>query len=571
MPVIFKITFPAGRYHATPWGRHVNEGVAEWPPSPWRLLRALVAVWKRTLPELSEDQVRQALEPLATPPAFHLPPHRVAHTRHYMPWEKKGPDDRTLVFDTFVSVARGHDDPTSTRDHASFIGWPDASLDGTQSDVLAKLVGQLTSLGRAESWVETELIADPASHWDTINWNCQPDKSSPDPVAVFCPDPATCFADTHYPTLDAKKLAKGKVNPKDYLFDCPRWHLCLDTESIHAKRWPTVPGSQCVNYQRPTEAPHRPPRVVSMPNRPTVAHFLLDGPVLPLVTDTLVVGEAFRSAAMSRFDWHCKRDPERFAMYQRRDDPGRFSSRILSGKELDGARLSGPGHAHYLPLPLESDPRRIGSVLVVARDRFNQDEVAAISGISWLNVPTLKRDEQSHATATDDESSTHNSKRRGRRPNDLSVALVGLGNADSVFPPGAGLTGSSDEWISMTPFLGHESIGSTGRSRHLRKGIRREWRRFVEECSTVDPELQDIKLLDIEELDSDTVQRLGRPQPFKFRRNRRKDSGRTAWRACAMYRLRFSLPFTGPLMLGYGCHFGMGLFVIPTDLNRPTS
>jgi CRISPR-associated protein Csb2 len=43
------IRFPAGRFHATPWGRHVNEGAAEWPPSPWRLLRALVATWKRKL------------------------------------------------------------------------------------------------------------------------------------------------------------------------------------------------------------------------------------------------------------------------------------------------------------------------------------------------------------------------------------------------------------------------------------------------------------------------------------------------------------------------------------------
>jgi len=32
MPVTIKLNFPAGRYHATPWGRHVNEGVAEWPP-----------------------------------------------------------------------------------------------------------------------------------------------------------------------------------------------------------------------------------------------------------------------------------------------------------------------------------------------------------------------------------------------------------------------------------------------------------------------------------------------------------------------------------------------------------
>ena len=93
MSIVVKLTFPAGRYHATPWGRHVNEGVAEWPPSPWRLLRALVAVWKRTCPELAESDVRCVLEHLLPPPQFFLPPHRTAHTRHYMPWEKKGPAD----------------------------------------------------------------------------------------------------------------------------------------------------------------------------------------------------------------------------------------------------------------------------------------------------------------------------------------------------------------------------------------------------------------------------------------------------------------------------------------------
>lgn len=42
MPTL-KLRFPGGRYHATPWGHHVNEGLIEWPPSPWRLLRALIA------------------------------------------------------------------------------------------------------------------------------------------------------------------------------------------------------------------------------------------------------------------------------------------------------------------------------------------------------------------------------------------------------------------------------------------------------------------------------------------------------------------------------------------------
>ena len=42
MPTLL-LRFPGRRYHATPWGHHVNEGLIEWPPSPWRLLRALLA------------------------------------------------------------------------------------------------------------------------------------------------------------------------------------------------------------------------------------------------------------------------------------------------------------------------------------------------------------------------------------------------------------------------------------------------------------------------------------------------------------------------------------------------
>ena len=121
--------------------QRVDNGVPEWPPSPWRLLRALVAVWKRTVPELSEDQVRRILNPLLTPPRFRLPPFRVAHTRHYMPWEKKGPADRTLVFDTFVSLSRKE---------PLFCDWPEAKLSVDDEVALRRLVGNLSTLGRAE-------------------------------------------------------------------------------------------------------------------------------------------------------------------------------------------------------------------------------------------------------------------------------------------------------------------------------------------------------------------------------------------------------------------------------------
>src|SRR3954467_9000903 len=149
MPITMTLTFPAGRYHATPWGRHVNEGVAEWPPSPWRLLRALVATWRRKIASLSEESVRRVLEQLVPPPRFYLPPARVAHTRHYMPWEKKGPADRTLVFDTFVVVPRTG---------AVIVPWKDAALSGEDGRMLCALAENLTTLGRAEGWVHAEQV-----------------------------------------------------------------------------------------------------------------------------------------------------------------------------------------------------------------------------------------------------------------------------------------------------------------------------------------------------------------------------------------------------------------------------
>jgi len=63
--IAISFKFPAGRYHATPWGRHVNEGAVEWPPSPWRILRALEARDEATAERLARSHIqtlRQELE-----------------------------------------------------------------------------------------------------------------------------------------------------------------------------------------------------------------------------------------------------------------------------------------------------------------------------------------------------------------------------------------------------------------------------------------------------------------------------------------------------------------------------
>src|SRR5260370_25183614 len=92
VPTPLVLTFPLGRYHATPWDRHVNEGAVELPPSPWRLLRTLYAVWQTRCPELPELLVHGLLSALAAPPTFYVPPHTLSHTRHYYPDTATGTD-----------------------------------------------------------------------------------------------------------------------------------------------------------------------------------------------------------------------------------------------------------------------------------------------------------------------------------------------------------------------------------------------------------------------------------------------------------------------------------------------
>ena len=141
--IAIALRFHSGRFHATPWGRHVNEGAPEWPPSPWRLLRALVATWKRKLDgDFAESDMLALLTKLASPPSFVLPPATTGHSRHYMPWFKKGPDDKTLVFDAFVALNKTAD---------IVVAWPDALLTAELREILSQLVQHLGFLGRSES------------------------------------------------------------------------------------------------------------------------------------------------------------------------------------------------------------------------------------------------------------------------------------------------------------------------------------------------------------------------------------------------------------------------------------
>ena len=161
MSTTLAVRFPLRRFHGNPWDRAVNEGATEWPPSPWRILRALVATWHTRWPDLPAAALEGLLDALADPPCYRTPNTVAGHTRHYLPdlEHRKGEQGHTdLTLDPFLSLAPGEE---------LLIRW-DTTLDAGQRQVLAKLAELLPYLGRSESACEARLLdeeTEPDESW----------------------------------------------------------------------------------------------------------------------------------------------------------------------------------------------------------------------------------------------------------------------------------------------------------------------------------------------------------------------------------------------------------------------
>jgi len=95
MRVVLHQTFPLGRFHATPWRVNpFDDPYGEWPPSPWRLVRAVIARWYQWTRETSGNPNIQQLDELVAALCksrytFHLPAtaNKGKSIRQYFPQE----------------------------------------------------------------------------------------------------------------------------------------------------------------------------------------------------------------------------------------------------------------------------------------------------------------------------------------------------------------------------------------------------------------------------------------------------------------------------------------------------
>lgn len=335
-----ELKFPAHRFHATPWGRHVNEGAVEWPPSPYRLVRALYDAWKRKhreVPEAAMDELLRALA--ADAPGYRLPAATAAHTRSYLSSNKEDPTQKSLIFDAFVAMAP---------DASLFVTWPNLQLTEPQSELLGRLLRSLNYVGRSESWIDARLYDGAPEE----GIRCEPmteSGESEDMVPVACPVPADGYTEKR-PWLDA---------------------LAYSTAEFQNDRRSLPPAMRMVPYVRPANAVlTRAPKASRTHVGVQAVMLSLNAKVLPLVTATVEVAEQVRVRLMGIHKVVV-------------GDPRKVSPKF-SGKTAEGEPLK--DHQHAFILPLGNGRGRIDRVLLYTRapKGFVSDEVQAILRMTEL-------------------------------------------------------------------------------------------------------------------------------------------------------------------------------------------
>jgi CRISPR-associated protein Csb2 len=522
--ILLEFRFPAGRCHATPWGRHVNEGAVEWPPSPWRILRALIATRHlKARTEVAEPLLAGLMASLAaTLPAYRFPRATAGHTRHYMPYVEGSKQKTTKVFDTFVQLPQA--EPLIT-------AW-DIDLPDDQFRALELLAERMGYFGRAESLVlatarrsSEEFLAD--AHPLMEGSQAPQDMET---VRLLSPLAESAYqqwkAGYEAALATASSDSDNKRSRKTKAPDIPSdvfAALHADTGNLQATGWNLPPGSAWVTYARTASAfaPQPRPRLPQKPGEvPRVARYAVASTVPPSILDAVSVAERVHKSLCA---W---------------SDKGSGRSHVFTGLDDQKKPASGHSHAHVF---CEANGTRgeITHITVWARAGFDAEACTAIRQLNrvW-----------------------------GHDGHDVRLVLESLGQEEDfatspLFKP-------SEKWRSLTPFIStrHAKTYRTGTPKMDADG---SWQigsdgHDLIRLLALNPGTRDAK-----------VERIDAPQPIvaggrhfralQFQTIRHGGGGSRGGGNGGAFTITFPQAVHGPFALGYGSHFGLGLFVPVPD------
>lgn len=499
MKIVLRQEFPLGRFHATPWRVNpFDDPHGEWPPSPWRFVRAVTARWYQGAREAEKEPNLAELEGLQaalckSTYAFYVPadarkgsPLRQYHPTEFgwRPAEKKKAGTRSygtsLVQDDYWCVA-----PEAPV-------WWFIEGDSWTADLVAALgqcISRMIYFGRAESLTRIRLAG----------------------AQEVVPEPNCMLVD---------KRTGGAIAVLTPLGDAKREDIERTTDNPESANRSVPPGARFLYVVRP-------PRPVTRERRRPPAHrpdchlmqFALGWTVSPDPRAIVRLTSRFRGAVLRELLQLKTGDPS--ATWTRVDRDVRESIADMVGKDANDEPLKGHIHTAFLVWCEDGQPSRL---MVWRGSRaFDADEKEAI-------LRAASRDLSWAAAGADGD--------------EWKVRLVPL---DRGVPAPPGLDGrASAAWESVTPYVPTRH--------HLRGGKEREGESMPRQ---IQRELQRRGLTDHVE-----VELVGPPTWVSVHIPRREARMRAfvGDRRGQTVRLRFATPVTGPIRLGHSSSFGLGLF-----------
>ena len=229
-----------------------------------------------------------------------------------------------------------------------------------------------------------------------------------------------------------------------------------------------------------------------------------------------------RRAALARFGW------------QHDEATGRRIPQApweISGRGADGKPMRDPSHTHAFWFPEDADGDGwIDHVSVFVAGGISPDVQARFDRITRLWLAPKQRSEDGGAEPV--------------AVKEWRLALEGFGRP-ADFAGGAGIFGTSRRWRSATPFLASGHLKAAGYPGEVRRLLKR----------------RGLDVTDVEVTLREAIEVGGTPRrAIHFHRFRSR--GREAQPDAAGALLDILLPeeIEGPLAIGYGSHFGLGLF-----------
>jgi CRISPR-associated protein Csb2 len=510
MRLVLRQSFPLGRFHATPWRVNpFDDPFGEWPPSPWRLVRAVVARWYQwsreegEAPDLAQlDELVRAL--CDSSYSFHLPVHalRGKPLRQYHPvefsWKPpgltkgKGGDKRSvprmrtygtsLVQDNYWCVPA---------DDTGAVWWfiDGGRWTGELAKALVNCLERLTYFGRAETLTQIRCVTGLAPEPNCVT---SERPRSPTSVRVLVPKSDATREDAERVTED------------------PRLAVSVP------------PGTRIMYADLPARPPVRQTQLV-FPVRSDcrLVQFAIGWSVPPEPRSTVRLTARYRSAVLREL--LLIKSQNQYRTWSAAPEQVRQAVTGMFGKDADGKPLTGHRHAEFLAWWQDHLLTRL---LVWRGDQtFDADEQAAI-----LRAASQ---EMSWAAAGPDADA-------------WKLRLIPLDSAVQP-PPGFDQT-CATVWESLTPYVPSRH--------HLRGGRPRASESLVSQIR------RELTLRGVAGAEQVGAEEIDEPTWVAVHLPRRQAAERAfvGDRRGYWLRLTFNSQVAGPLRLGHSSSFGLGLF-----------